>query len=75
MIKWAALCRPKKYGGMGFTDCRVMNICLLCKWIYRIESDDISPCCELLRKNIFKGGVSVEVERAKFQSIARVFIK
>jgi hypothetical protein len=33
MVKWEALNRPKDYGGLGFMDVRVMNICLMCKWI------------------------------------------
>lgn len=55
MLKWAAMCRPKHYDGMGFSDCRTMNIFLLCKWIYRIEVGDQDPCCELLRKKYMQG--------------------
>ena len=33
MVKWEALCRPTDIGGLGFLDTRVMNICLLSKWI------------------------------------------
>jgi len=37
MIKWEALNRPKEFGGLGFLDVRSMNICLLSKWIDKLE--------------------------------------
>lgn len=39
MMRWPALCRrqTEEIWRYGFTDCRTMNICLLNKWIYRIE--------------------------------------
>jgi hypothetical protein len=30
---------PKKLGGAGFTNTRVMNKCLLAKWIFKIERE------------------------------------
>ena len=42
MIKWEALNRPKEFGGLGFMDVRVMNICLLAKWIDKLERCDNS---------------------------------
>jgi hypothetical protein len=48
MIKWEALSRPKDFGGLGFLDVRVMNVCLLAKWIDKLERDDGSLCCSLL---------------------------
>jgi hypothetical protein len=56
MIRWDALCRPKEDGGLGFINTRVMNEALLCKWIYKLESGNTSPCCELLRKNTSQMG-------------------
>ena len=50
MVKWEALNRPKDFGGLGFTDVRVMNTCLVAKWFARLEANDLSICCELLRK-------------------------
>ena len=52
MVKWEALNRPKDFGGLGFTDVRVMNTCLVAKWFARLEANDLSICCELLRKKI-----------------------
>ena len=52
MVKWEALNRPKDFGGLGFTDVRAMNTCLVAKWLARLETNDSSMCCELLRKKI-----------------------
>lgn len=54
MIKWEALQRPKKFGGLGFLDVRAMNVCLMVKWIDRLETGDSSLCCSLLRKKYQK---------------------
>ncbi|KAG2632387.1 hypothetical protein PVAP13_2NG085546 [Panicum virgatum] len=48
MVKWEALIRPKEFGGVDFLDIRVMNICLLVKWIERLEKRDDSICIQLL---------------------------
>jgi hypothetical protein len=58
MIKWEALNRPKEFGGLGFTDVRVMNTCLLAKWINKLERGDNSLCYTLLR-NKYLGEKSV----------------
>lgn len=50
MARWSAMCKPKEHGGMGFMDCRAMNICLLNKWIHKLERGDTNPWLELLRK-------------------------
>lgn len=51
------LATPKPIGGLGFIDTRVMNQCLLAKWIYKLERGDNSPMCQLLRaKYLGEGG-------------------
>jgi hypothetical protein len=50
MIKWEALSRPKEFGGLGFMDVRAMNICLLVKWIDKLERGEEGLCCSLLRR-------------------------
>ena len=52
MIKREALNRPREFGGLGFLDVRVMNTCLLLKWIDKLERGDEILCCSLLRKTI-----------------------
>jgi hypothetical protein len=50
MVKWERLCKPEKYGGLGFADTRVGNICLLSKLIYKLESGAQELSCSVLRK-------------------------
>jgi hypothetical protein len=37
MVKWDELARPKDLGGLGFTETRLMNMCLLSRWIFMLE--------------------------------------
>jgi hypothetical protein len=50
MAKWRVMASPKEVGGAGFTDTRVMNICLLTKWLVKLERGDDTLCCNLLRQ-------------------------
>jgi hypothetical protein len=50
MVKWEALSRPKEFGGLDFLDIKVINKCLLAKWIDNLEKGNDSLCCSLLRK-------------------------
>jgi hypothetical protein len=50
MVRWEVLCKPKEVGGMGFLDTRVRNICLLSKWIFKLESESQDLSCQILRK-------------------------
>jgi len=38
----------KEFGGLGFMDVRVRNIC--CKWVNKLERGETCICCELLRR-------------------------
>ena len=38
LVKWEDVCRPKEMGGLGILDLDIMNICLLCKWIWKLEN-------------------------------------
>jgi hypothetical protein len=37
MVKWDELAKPKDHGGLGFTETRLMNMCMLSKWIFKLE--------------------------------------
>jgi hypothetical protein len=50
MVKWDALMTPKEFGGLGFTNTRVTNECILAKWIFKQERGDENVCFNLLRK-------------------------
>jgi hypothetical protein len=55
MVKLDELAKPKDHGGLGFTETRLMNMCLLLKWIFKLEKGDDDMCCNLLRKKYLKG--------------------
>ncbi|PNX67524.1 ribonuclease H, partial [Trifolium pratense] len=39
-IKWDTVCLPKKKGGLGVRDVRLVNISLLTKWRWRLLEDE-----------------------------------
>jgi hypothetical protein len=54
MVKWTDLVRAKDFWGLGFTDTRLMNKCLLSKWIIKLERDDTDLCTKMLRNKYLK---------------------
>jgi hypothetical protein len=54
MVKWENLVRTKEFGGLGFTDTRLMNQCLLSRWIVKLERGDSDICTALLRRKYLK---------------------
>jgi hypothetical protein len=36
MVKWATMCTPKDVGGLGFTNTKLMNACLMAKWAWKV---------------------------------------
>jgi hypothetical protein len=58
MIKWETLNRQKEFRGLGILDVRVMNTCLLAKWIDKLEKGEDNLCCSLLR-NKYLGNKSI----------------
>jgi hypothetical protein len=38
MVKWCKICRFKKKGGLGVLDLRKQNISLLCKWWWKLDT-------------------------------------
>jgi hypothetical protein len=39
-VKWSDICKPKKEGGLGIRDLRVVNLSLLAKWRWKLLSDE-----------------------------------
>ena len=39
MAKWEMVTRPKDQGGLGIINTRLMNDCLLVKWIWKIHQE------------------------------------
>jgi hypothetical protein len=40
-VKWADICKPKKEGGLGIKDLRLMNMSLLAKWRLLTDEDAV----------------------------------
>ena len=40
LVSWKKVCQPKELGGLGVVDLKVMNMCLLSKWLWRIENEE-----------------------------------
>jgi hypothetical protein len=54
MVRWEVMARPRSFGGLGFTDTRLMNMYLLPRWIVKLERGDEDMCICLLRKKYLK---------------------
>jgi hypothetical protein len=54
-IKWDIVCLPKKKGGLGVRDIRVVNISLLAKWRWRLLFDDQTVWKEVLKNKYGQG--------------------
>jgi hypothetical protein len=39
-VKWSDVCKPRKDGGLGIKDLRLVNISLLTKWRWKLLSHD-----------------------------------
>ncbi|KAK1607529.1 hypothetical protein QYE76_031202 [Lolium multiflorum] len=48
-VRWSAMCKPKCLGGLGIVDTRLMNICLMAKWIWRLYAGEQGLWAEILR--------------------------
>jgi hypothetical protein len=49
MARWETVGRPKDQGGLGIINTRIMNECLLVKWIWRIVKGSDSLWYKLLQ--------------------------
>jgi hypothetical protein len=54
MVRWEVMARLRSFGGLGFTDTRLMNLCLLSRWIVKLERGGENMCTNLLRKKYLK---------------------
>jgi hypothetical protein len=60
LVKWAVIItKPKKKRGLGVKDLRKMNISLLCKWWWKLESGE-GLWQEIVRKKYkVRGGLLI----------------
>ena len=56
LIKWAALCCPKKFGGLGILNSKLMNVALLVKWIWKLSQNEQGLWADILRAKYFPDG-------------------
>jgi hypothetical protein len=40
LVNWETVCTPKDLGGLGVLNLDVMNISLLCKWLWKLKNED-----------------------------------
>ena len=57
MMKWEAVCRPKEFGGLGIINTRILNECLLVKWIWKIIRSSSETWCQILRAKYMPDGL------------------
>lgn len=53
MVKWEAVCRPKDFGGLRVLNTRIMNDCMLSKWMWRISGAKDELWFRLLKAKYF----------------------
>jgi hypothetical protein len=55
MAKWEMVSRPKDQGGLGIINTRLMNDCLLVKWIWKIHQEPDALWFRLLKAKYMNG--------------------
>jgi hypothetical protein len=53
-VRWSAMCNPKSLGGLGIVDMRLMNICLLVKWIWRLYDGEQGLWADIIRNKYLR---------------------
>ncbi|WJX31200.1 hypothetical protein P8452_19654 [Trifolium repens] len=66
-IKWDVVCLPKKKGGLGVRDVRVVNISLLAKWRWRLLSDDNTIWKEVIKAKYGEGVIGKTLLEDEFR--------
>jgi hypothetical protein len=76
LVGWKSVCQPKDDGGLGLLDLRCMNISLLVKWMWRMESSDGLWQKIIKEKYLKKFPFSAGKEKAyRFAILERVYGK
>lgn len=77
LVNWPAVCMPKDCGGMGILDLDIMNQCLLCKWLWKMENSHGSWQEMLSRKYLQRQVLSenkrIAGESHFWQSVSPIF--
>ncbi|PON85146.1 hypothetical protein TorRG33x02_189900 [Trema orientale] len=65
---WAAYCKPKSLGGMGFRSTKIMNDVFLAKWGWKVLIEEKSLWFEVVRAKYLQGNDFTLVESKKSDS-------
>lgn len=60
LVNWPSVCQPKDQGGLGITDLTLMNFCLICKWIWKLENSS-GLWQKLIRRKYCRGKLLAQV--------------
>ena len=55
MTKWKMVSRPKDHGGVGIINTKIMNECLLVKWIWKIHQEPDELWFKLIKAKYLDG--------------------
>ena len=55
MVKWSEICKPKDQGGLGVISSKRMDIALLLKWLWRIQTEEGGLWLEIIRAKYLRG--------------------
>jgi len=55
MTKWKMVSRPKDHGGVGIINIKIMNECLLVKWIWNIHQEPDELWFKLIKAKYLDG--------------------
>ena len=53
-VRWAAVCQPKALGGLGILDTKLMNTCLMVKWVWKLLSGQLGLWADILRSKYLR---------------------
>jgi hypothetical protein len=70
LVNWPTVCSPKDQGGLGILDLRNMNISLLTKWLWRLETSD-GLWEKIIRHKYIKDNPLVVVEKQNISQFWR----
>lgn len=56
MAKFEMVCRPKDQGGLGIINTKIMNDCLLVKWIWKIHLEPETLWFKILKAKYMRSG-------------------
>jgi hypothetical protein len=59
MVKWATMCTPKEVEGLGFTNTKLMNVCLMAKWSWKVYNGQGGLWLQILRRKLMRLGVYI----------------